>query len=266
MRREAVVKGYFYPSSRDKIIKMFGEWNSPAENRYNSLMAIVPHAGYIYSGEIAFKTLTQMVLKKRIILMGPNHTGFGQRVSIYPEGSWETPFGDIEIDGDLVGELVGAGFKTDTLAHMKEHSLEVILPMIKYLKNDCKIVPITISYLRYDECEVVAEKMYEVIKHYADDITILVSSDFNHFEDENTTHKKDELAIKAILELNPKGLYDVVKDKDISMCGVIPATIGLLLVKKMGAREAKLFMHRTSGAVSGDYDRVVGYAGILINK
>lgn len=266
MRREAVVKGYFYPSSKDKILKMFGEWSLPSEDKNNSFIAIVPHAGYVYSGEIAFKTLSQMALKKRIILMGPNHTGFGQRVSIYPKGSWETPFGDIEIDGDLVNELVGAGFKTDTLAHMKEHSLEVIVPMVKYLKNDCKIVPITISYLRYDECEIVAEKMFEVISRYAEEINILISSDFNHFEDENTTHKKDELAIRAILDLDPKGLYDVVRDNDISMCGVIPATIGLLLSKKMGVSDAKLLMHRTSGAVSGDYDRVVGYAGILINK
>lgn len=265
MRREAVVKDYFYPSDKGVLKKLFHSWGQVDTAKKDALVSIVPHAGYIYSGEVAFRVLSAINIKRRVILMGPNHTGFGQRVSIYPGGSWETPFGDIDIDEELVERFVNVGLKTDTLAHLKEHSLEVILPILKYLNENCKIVPITISYLRYDECMMVAEKILNVVNYFKDEVTFVISSDFNHFEDEKTTLLKDKYAIDAILRLDPEGLYNVVRDKDISMCGVIPSTIGLIVAKNLGAQKGELLIHTTSGRVSGDYDRVVGYAGIVIS-
>jgi len=264
MRREAVVKDYFYPSSKSKLLDTFTKWGCSYIPKKDCFAAIVPHAGYIYSGEIAFKTLSSVNLRDRIVLMGPNHTGFGQRVSVYPTGSWETPFGDVEIDGQLVDKLVSKGFNTDTLAHMREHSLEVIVPIIKYLDPKCKILPITISFLRYDEVVVVAKKILEAFKELKDEIFFVISSDFNHFENEEITMFKDKLAIDAIMRLDPEALYNTVKENDISMCGVIPTAVALIVAKEMGVKGADLLFHSTSGAVTGDYDKVVGYAGILI--
>ncbi|MCX8084132.1 MAG: AmmeMemoRadiSam system protein B [Calditerrivibrio sp.] len=263
MYREAVVKNYFYPSDPKKLANMFTNWQRGSSKK-DVAICIVPHAGYVFSGEVAFQTLSNISLKKRIILMGPNHTGFGQRVSIYPAGSWETPFGNIDTDTEIIERLISKGFKTDTLAHLKEHSLEVITPMLKYLRNDITITPITIAHLSLEECKTVAEKIYEAIEDILNEITFVISSDFNHFEDEKTTIQKDNLAIKEILNLAPENLYNTIKSNEISMCGFIPTTIALYIAKKLNITNAELLKHTTSAAVSGDYDRVVGYAGIIL--
>ncbi|MCA1927410.1 MAG: AmmeMemoRadiSam system protein B [Calditerrivibrio sp.] len=263
MFRKAVVGGYFYPESPSELKKIFSRWSS-VEVRDNPKMLIVPHAGYIYSGEVAWITFSSSNIPEKILLLGPNHTGFGSRVSVYPAGFWETPFGDISVDEGLVNNLLKNGLNTDMLAHMKEHSLEVLIPMIKYLNNSTSIVPIAFMNLSYEDCEKVAEKIYNGIMDHLDGILLVVSSDFNHFENEEVTNRKDQLAISRILDLDPSGLYEDVLRYDISMCGVVPCTVGLLIAQKIGCKKGVLLKHTTSGKMSGDYDRVVGYAGIKI--
>ncbi|MEF3254940.1 MAG: AmmeMemoRadiSam system protein B [Deferribacterales bacterium] len=262
MYREAVVSGYFYPDNAIQLKKFFNQYISSSKD--NAKIVIAPHAGYIYSGETAFKTLSSVNIPETVILLGPNHTGFGRKVSIYPEGEWETPFGDIIIDEDLIKTVISNGLTTDNMAHIKEHSLEVFMPMLKFLNNSVKVVPITLMHLSFSECQIVAEKLYNTIYKNIEKILLLVSTDFNHFENEDITQKKDMIAINEILMLDPEGLYNVVKDYNISMCGVIPCTIALLLAKKLNLTKAVLVEHTTSGKKSGDYSSVVGYAGIKI--
>jgi len=159
----------------------------------------------------------------------------------------------------------GEGFITDTLAHTREHSLEVQLPMIKYLKSDAVVTLLLFMHIGYEDCVVVAKRIFSAIKKVNKEFLIVVSSDFNHFEDENITNKKDAIAIEQILELNPEGLYEKVVKNSISMCGVIPCTVGLLIAKMLGCVSAVLVEHTTSANVTGDYNNVVGYAGIIIN-
>lgn len=263
MFRKAVVSGYFYPESPSELEKFFSK-SYPAEVRDNPKMLISPHAGYIYSGEIAWKTLSSSNLPSKILLMGPNHTGLGAMVSVYPSGSWETPFGNLCVDSEIIDSLSKNGLNIDILAHIREHSLEVLAPMIKYLNGSASIVPITFMNISYEDCKRVAEKIYDGIKGVLDDLILIVSTDFNHFENEEVTNRKDQLAIKRILDLDHLGLYEDVKKYNISMCGVIPCTVGLLIAEKIGCKKGVLIEHATSAKSSGDYDRVVGYAGIKI--
>lgn len=260
MYRKSVVAGSFYPASKDTLINFIQKYRE--SEKYDAKIVIAPHAGYIFSGATAVRTITSTKISENVILLGPNHTGLGEKLSVYPTGSWQTPFGDVLINSDIVDYITGELFKKDTLAHMGEHSLEVMLPILKYIKNDVKIVPITISYLSKSDCKKAAEKLYEIVKKY--NPTILISTDLNHFEDEETTQLKDSLAIEKILEIDPDGLYTTVFENDISMCGVFPVTIGLYLAKLLNLTNAKLIEHTTSAKTSGDFRRVVGYAGILI--
>src|SRR5213075_3403398 len=105
----------------------------------------------------------------------------------------------------------------------------------------------------------------DVIRAENEPVAILASSDLNHYEDQKSTLRKDQLAIDQVLALDPAELWRVVDESDISMCGFIPTTTMLIAANKLGATRSRLLKHATSGDVNGDYSHVVGYASILIS-
>jgi AmmeMemoRadiSam system protein B len=230
--------------------------------------AVVPHAGLMYSGHVAAAFYGSAVLPKRFIILCPNHTGFGHFASINREGSWRTPLGDARIDSDLAQKLMVKSklLAEDARAHAREHSLEVQLPFLQdLLGNNFSFVPICLAAPRYDVCEQIGDAIADVIKDESDPIGILASSDLNHYEDQKTTLKKDQLAIDQVLALDPAGLWRVVEEADISMCGFIPTTTMLVAAKRLSATKAELLKHATSGDINRDYGHVVGYAAIAIS-
>ncbi len=263
MFRKAAVKGLFYPASPDeaeRFIKKNLAGTPPAE----ALAVMLPHAGWIYSGSTAVRTASMVKIPDKVILMGPNHTGMGARISVFPEGSWETPFGDAEIDSETASKLTASRLCTaDTAAHINEHSLEVIVPILKYLNPDVRIVPVTLMGLNTETCR----ELGEILASVCDDETLLaVSSDMNHFESAAITERKDEAALQAVLALDEKSLARTVSGMNISMCGAVPATVAITSCKIKGCSKAELVEHTHSGYISGDYDRVVGYAGVIFHK
>ena len=262
MFREAVVKGYFYPDDKKELNKFFEMVE--VEKKYRAKAVIVPHAGYIYSGRTAYKTLASTHIPNKVIIMGPNHTGMGEPISLFSQGSWETPFGALNIDEQLAGKLIDIDVvKSDNAAHMNEHCIEVVLPMLKQINPDVAIVPLLFKSMDLIACTKLAFDIYNVIKE-EDDVMIVVSSDFNHYENSEITEKKDFLAIDCITALDAEKLYKVVMENNISMCGVYPAIIAILIAQKSGAQKGILIEHTNSAYSSGDYNQVVGYAGLVI--
>jgi len=198
--------------------------------------------------------------------LGPNHTGLGKPVSVFPEGVWLTPFGEVPVDEEIVGRLISSyPYEADTTAHIYEHSLEVQLPFLQHCsryRSDLKVVPVVFQHISYSDCAVAGEVLAEAVKD--EDALIVVSTDFSHYVSQSEAEKYDSYAIDAILRLDPEELYRRVLTYNISMCGVIPATVGLIAAKLLGAENAELVMYRTSGDVNGDYSQVVGYAGIIV--
>jgi AmmeMemoRadiSam system protein B len=272
MLRRPAVAGMFYEGSaaalQRQVSACFAE-NAPVDTKEHFIGAVVPHAGLMYSGHVAAAVYARLLLPKRLIILCPNHTGLGAAAAINTEGTWATPLGNVAIDEELAAELKNESrkFEIDTLAHAREHSLEVQLPFLQILDASFRFVPICLRVPSYELAHEVGMAIAKVVaRHRArgEEIGIIASSDLNHYEDQRTTLKKDQLALGAIVALDPRKLWDTILSADISMCGFIPTTSMLIAAIELGAREAVVVKHATSGDVSGDYDHVVGYAGIVI--
>jgi AmmeMemoRadiSam system protein B len=220
----------------------------------------------MYSGHVAAAFYALAELPRRFIILCPNHTGAGHFAAINRSGVWRTPLGDAAIDEPLAAALMSRTklLAEDSRAHAREHSLEVQLPFLQQLVNNLTFVPICLGTHRYEHCEEIGNAIADVIAAESEPIGLLASSDLNHYEDQQTTLRKDQLAIDEVLALNPGELWRVVDEFDVSMCGFIPTTTALIAANKLGAKRARLIKHATSGDINGDYSHVVGYASMAI--
>ena len=266
--RQPAVAGMFYEGTAARL-KLQVEAcfaGSPGTDRAPFVGAVVPHAGLMYSGHVAAAFYGAAELPKRFIILCPNHTGRGHFAAINRDGAWRTPFGDAAIDAPLATALTErtALLRDDDAAHAREHSLEVQLPFLQQMLPSFTFVPICLGAPRYEMCDEIGGAIAEVVRAADEPVGILASSDLNHYEDQETTLQKDQAAIDAVIALDPARLWRVVEEQDISMCGYIPATTMLVAANALGATSGRLLKHATSGDVSGDYDRVVGYAAMMV--
>lgn len=267
--RKPVVAGQFYPSSSQELKEQITAFIDKKAEPQDAVACVLPHAGYVYSGLVAGQTVSRIKIKDKIILLGPNHTGYGAGFSIMAEGAWQTPLGETEIDSALAKQLLNNSghLKNDRLAHQFEHSLEVELPFLQYFNGDFKMVPIAILS---DDCEALKETGKEIASAIKQagiqgSTLIVASSDMTHYEPLAQAQKKDKEAIEAILELNEDKLIEKVRKLNITMCGYAPIITMLAAAKALGATNGKLIKYQTSGEITRDNDSVVGYAGIIIN-
>ncbi|MBI4699075.1 MAG: AmmeMemoRadiSam system protein B [Nitrospirae bacterium] len=266
MKRKSAVAGHFYSSSGSGLSSEVQKYIKPSTAKERAIGIISPHAGLMYSGAVAGAVYSRIKFPRTFILLGPNHTGLGKPISIMSSGEWEIPTGSLKIDELLAKKIKDNSeiFEEDSFAHSMEHSLEVQIPFIIHFSSDVRIVPVTIMQNSLDVCRLAADAIATAIKKTDYPVTIIASSDMNHFESDTVTRVKDRKAIDKILALDPEGLYETVVNEEISMCGYIPATIMLFAANILGAKEADLVKYMTSGEVNNDYERVVGYAGVII--
>ncbi|HHS48526.1 MAG TPA: AmmeMemoRadiSam system protein B [Desulfurella acetivorans] len=262
MNRKPAVAGYFYPSDKKELNEYL---NSVI--RYKPIekpkCIIVPHAGYVYSGYIAAKAYSMIGPYDIYVILGPNHTGLGEYVSVF-DGIYETPLGKVEPCESIINEITRNPLaKKDYLAHLKEHSIEVQLPFIQFTnQSSFCIVPIIVGTFDLDYLNNLGNALAKALDDK--NALIIVSSDFNHYEDQDTTLRKDNLAIEKILSLNPEELIGTINKNNISMCGANIAYVALIASLKLGAKKAKLIEHKTSFEVNGAREQTVGYASIII--
>ncbi|MEM1529183.1 MAG: AmmeMemoRadiSam system protein B [Desulfurococcaceae archaeon] len=276
--RRPAVAGYFYPSDRGRLIESI-EWcfkhklgpgdlpKLSTERRRNTIGYVVPHAGYMYSGPIVAHAYYDMAgegIPETAIILGTNHTGYGKPISIYPEGLWGTPLGQLQVDSEL-GTLVTkyselADF--DVYAHLEEHSIEVQLPFLQYIYGDkVKILPIVVGIHTPEASKDLASAILKATRELNRDVVVLASSDFNHYEPHEVTVEKDMSAINKVLELNTEEFYRTIVERDISICGPGGIMTLMEIAKSLNAR-GTLLMHATSGDVGGDKSAVVGYVSV----
>jgi len=268
--RHPAVAGRFYPRDPDDLRTEAHGYLSQATSANQApskaIGCIAPHAGYIYSGHVAGAVFARVEIPQRCIVLCPNHTGMGRALAIMSEGAWETPLGDVPIDTQLATALKQRflALQEDSAAHRAEHAVEVELPFLQLRQPELKFVPIALGTWQFEPLEQLGKALADVIGAQKDLVLIVASSDMNHYESDTITRVKDHRAIERILTLDPRGLYDVVTQQNISMCGFGPAVAMLTAARQLGAKSAELVKYATSGDVSGDRDRVVGYAGVVV--
>jgi MEMO1 family protein len=266
--RKPAVAGTFYPATKKELAALVDSMIADDEPKEEALGVICPHAGYIYSGPVAGAVLSRVQVTDTVIIMGPNHTGLGRPFSIMTSGNWETPLGAVEIDSELATKLLQhtSYLEEDADAQVREHSVEVQIPFLQHFKKDVKIVPIVLSQDSGDVYKVIGGEIGWVLKELGRNVLILASSDMTHYEPQQQAARKDASAIEAILRLDADALLDRVERQNITMCGYAPVVAMITAARALGASKAKLVKYQTSGDTSGDYDAVVGYAGLVIPR
>jgi len=269
--RIPAVAGRFYPGRVEELLREVREFTStgkiPVETgRIAAIGCVAPHAGYMYSGGVAGAVYSRLKIPKRCVILCPNHTGKGRPLAIMANTTWQTPLGEVAADAEMGARLLRRfpALQEDSAAHRAEHAIEVQLPFLQALRAELKIVPIAVGTSDFSVLRGLGEALADVIADQDNKILIIASSDMNHYESDAITRVKDHKAIERVLAMDARGLWEVVMNEDISMCGFGPTTVMLTAAKPLGATSATLVKYATSGDVSGDYESVVGYAGIIV--
>ena len=268
--RQPAVAGRFYPGDPEDLRAEAISYLTQSETTLQKKKAVgcvAPHAGYVYSGHVAGAVFAAVDIPETVLLLCPNHTGMGRPLSVMSEARWQTPLGMVPIAKELAASLKQRfpSLEEDSAAHRAEHAIEVELPFLQLIQPRLKIVPIALGTRQFEVLESLGVAVADAIAAESAPVLIVASSDMNHYESDQVTRVKDHRAIERILSLDARGLFDVVTQQDISMCGLGPAITMLTAARRLGARSAELVKYATSGDVSGDRKMVVGYAGVVVS-
>ncbi|BEH10175.1 MULTISPECIES: AmmeMemoRadiSam system protein B [Geobacter] len=266
MVRQPAVAGQFYTDDPRRLREELGRLIRPVPAPRRVTGVIAPHAGYMYSGAIAGAVYGSITIPRTVVILGPNHHGLGAAASLYPDGRWLSPLGEVPIEqrlSSLILEHVPQA-EPDVIAHRFEHSLEVQVPFLRYLNSDVAIVPMCLGDGGYGWCRQVGEGLARAIAAYGEEVLIVASSDMTHYESAESARLKDEAALSCVLALDAEGLLKVCRQRGITMCGVIPSTVMLVAARELGASRAELIRYGTSGDVTGDNRQVVAYAAVAV--
>ena len=266
MIREASVSGQFYPSNPDELRAAIGSFIHKPESLLEARAVVVPHAGYVYSGSVMGEVFSSVRLPDRMILLGPNHTGRGAALALAPAVAWDMPLGKAPIDAEMNEALKAEcpELKEDAAAHRFEHSLEVQIPFLQMLRRDFRFCAICVREIDFPILEALGHALAKAIHSLKEPVLLVASSDMTHYETKDAAARQDKFAIDRILAVDPPGLHRIVLDRDISMCGFAPTVAVLTACRDLGASAGQLIRYTNSGETSGDYSRIVAYAGIAI--
>lgn len=262
--RAPAVSGQFYPRNKNDLDREISRCfeGVPADDK-QVLGAVVPHAGYIYSGNTAAYVYSMLPEADTFVILGPNHTGYGSPVSVSSE-NWSTPLGEVGSDNEFIKALPKRIIDTDETAHKYEHSIEVQLPFLQHRFSDFKIVPICMGMQDEETALDVGSELAEAVRKVNKKVVIIASSDFSHYKPDKVAREDDAYFINSILNMDMPGFYRKLYEHNASVCGYGTIAAMLTATKEIGATKATLLKYSTSGDTTGDFSAVVGYAGIIV--
>ncbi|MCB2222290.1 MAG: AmmeMemoRadiSam system protein B [Bacteroidetes bacterium] len=273
--RRPAVAGRFYPGNAMEIRHQLSDildrerpLIEMALAEKEIIGAVVPHAGYMFSGYQAIHFFEILKKSKQqfdtFFIINPNHTGYGEEISLDENDVWETPLGKVEIDYDFYDLL---DFAESEAAHKFEHSGEVMVPMLQNsLDYAFRIVPITLSHQNPENARIIAKAIHKANALLKKKICVIASSDFSHFVEPEEGKKLDRPVIEEILNMNPEGVYHEVRDGNLSVCGFGPI-MALMEYAGMVAHkpQTRILRKGHSGEIMPS-NEVVDYVSILFYK
>jgi len=278
--RKPAVAGQFYPADKAQLQEMINFFLESAEpsglpaNANSRLIGvIVPHAGYLYSGQVAayayklLGTVTFISVPITVIIAGPSHRFALDKIAIYPSGTWETPLGKVKVDTVAAGMLMNRSAMMQELeqAHATEHSLEVQVPFLQTVLKDFMIVPLVLGYPPNITADALTNAIIDsgLYKRLGKDLILIASSDMSHYHPYASACMMDGACLTDIGSLDINTYKDNASRGSTEMCGSGPVLALLQIAKKLGAK-AKVLKYANSGDVpAGDKASVVGYCAVV---
>lgn len=271
-RRWPCAAGTFYPADarrlRDEVESALGKATAPLQLLFHPVAALLPHAGYRYSGAVAgagYRKLATLGRPEAVVILGTNHTGLGGSITVAEPGTWEIPLGEVEVPGELarkVAEAVGAD--QSDLPFSEEHSVEVQLPFLYHLFGPLPTVPVVVQHLSASQAQAAGMSLGQLLSGRP--VALLASTDFTHYEPDPVAREKDRRALAPILNLDLPGFLETVVRRRISICGVGAIALLLVAARELGLLGTELVAYRTSAEAGGPRDQVVGYAAVVFRK
>ncbi len=273
--KEPNVAGAFYPDDKQALLTMIEEFldsAKPASAKGEIFGLICPHAGYGYSGQTAaygYKLIKGSAYKT-VIIIGPSHQYGFAGVSVYPEGSFRTPLGDIEIDSEFSAKLLNKDKEVyfEPLAFAKEHSVEVQLPFLQRILSGAKIVPVVMGDCTFLTCNKFSTLLKEAIASRKD-VLVIISTDMYHGYDYEECEATDKLTLGYLKNMDAEALYYGLREGKVQLCGGFPAVSALILAKQLGHNKLEVLNHTNSAVVTGKKIKgqwTVGYSSCYIDQ
>ncbi len=269
--RKAAVADQFYPAEPSRLTKQINNYldQAPKTELAGEIVALIsPHAGYVYSGQVAayaYKLLEGLKFEA-VVVIAPSHYSPFKGASVYHKGGYELPLGVVPVHEELASEIMD---KADIIdfhpqAHSREHSLEVQLPFLQTVLGDFKLVPIVMGSQDMATCRTLAKAIADSIKGRR--VLIVASSDLSHFHDYDSALKLDNTVQERVAGFDPEGLAQDSAQGKNEACGGGPIITALLAARLLGADHTKVLKYANSGDVTGDMSRVVGYMSAVAYK
>lgn len=262
MMRQAQFAGSWYPGEPQRLREFLQRVAPPGPGR-PALAVVAPHAGYVYSGVVAGAVYAAVEVPGEVVLLSFNHRGWGEDFAVWPRGAWKTPIGDVPVAEELV-EAVKAAFpevREDPGAFQGEHSGELQVPFLRHRNPAVRIAPVSLN-VGLDGADRLGA-FGEALARVSRSFLVVASTDMSHYDAHDVAVRKDRLAIEAIQALDVARLVDAIVREGVTMCGFAPTLAVIAFAKARGAAGMDLVQYQTSGDVTGDRDRVVGYAGMV---
>ncbi len=266
MFRQAKFAGDFYPSDVFTLQDFIRNLLQEGIPRERVMGAIVPHAGYLFAGKVYADVYSRIEIPSKVVLLGPNHKGEGPLSSIWDKGSWATPLGKVKVNEEIADALLSYSrfLEVDTRSHAEEYSLEVQLPFLQHINPRIEIVPVLLSPSDYEVYQDLADALSNIGKEWEENILFLATTDFTKYQPQEEAVHNDSLTMEIFERLDDLLLLERMEHHQIDMCGYVPVVVNILACKALGATRGEVVSYATSGEVTGYYDEVVGYGGIII--
>jgi len=266
--RKSVIAGAWYPGEPQVLHSTIREYlNAVSVDVIDGdiISLVAPHAGYVYSGQVAAYAYKLLEGKEyeAVVVIGPSHRTYFQGASVYREGGYETPLGVVSIDGALADEIIDGSdmIATVSTAHAQEHSVEIQLPFLQVVLGDFKFVPIVMGSQDRRTCEELADVLYKVIKTRK--ILVVASSDLSHFHRYDQAVSLDSVMLAHMEKMNSAGLLADLAEGNCEACGGGPVVTAMMYAARQGARGSEVLKYANSGDITGDKRGVVGYAAAV---
>jgi MEMO1 family protein len=270
-RRKPAVAGSFYPSNSQRLGVMIDSYLTEAQGpspKGEVIGIISPHAGYVYSGPVAAYAYHRLAADTElIVVLAPSHRARFNGAALLPEGIFETPLGDVPIDGEIAGRLKDREyFGTIKEAHELEHSLEVQVPFLQKVLKSFSLVPIIVGTVDMAICRSIAEGVHAALAGEKRKYAVVISTDLSHYHPYNTAQTLDRRFSDALSTFDEKKVQDVISGGKAEACGEGPVLAGMVLCRLLGAGSVEILKYANSGDTAGSKDQVVGYLAAAFIK